>query len=549
MVLKMSLKRRRGGKVLLATELRHGFTDRKRSEEALRLSEERRSLALEAAQAGTWEWDLQTNENIWSDELWPLYGLDKLSCDPSFDAWQRIVHPDDLLKTEQVIKDAVLQASNFSTEWRVKLNDGAERWLMSRGRPLKDMHGCVVRYLGTVIDITDRKRSEEANKDLQTQLMHAQKMEAIGTLAGGIAHDFNNILGAVIGYSEIVRDNALTKSVSVTDVDQILKAGQRAKELVQQILAFSRQAQTNQILIKPKAIIKEAIKLLRASLPTTTFIKQDIDSDVGAIIADPIQIHQIVMNLCTNAFHAMEMAGGTLSISLTKKILGNEDVIHEPRMQPGQFVQLSIKDTGAGIGPDIREKIFGPYFTTKKVGKGTGLGLAMVHGIVQSLGGSIVCESRVGEGTTFDILLPTVATYTLPGDEAAALIFSGKEHILFIDDEEILNEMGKIMLERLDYRVTARSSSIEALTTFQNQPAAFDLVITDMTMPGMTGIDLARRILQIRPEMPVILCTGYSSLISEEKVRSMGIKGFAMKPMTKKEMSTLIRKILDEIKR
>ncbi len=328
---------------------------------------------------------------------------------------------------------------------------------------------------------------------------------------------------------------------------KFLRPDSGRKSWYQQILAFSRQTQTNQILLKPAVIIIEAIKLLRASLPATISIEQDIDADVGNIIADPIQLHQIVMNLCTNSFHAMELAGGTLSISLKTKVLENEDVIHEPRLQPGQFIQLSIKDTGIGIGPDIREKIFDPYFTTKEVGKGTGLGLAMVHGIVQSLGGSITCESRVGEGTTFDIHLPTVATVTIPENEAAALIPFGKEHILFIDDEEILNEMGKTMLERLGYRVTARSSSIEAFTTFQNQPDAFDLVITDMTMPAMTGIDLARRILQIRPEMPVILCTGYSSLISEEQSRAIGIKGFAMKPMTKKEISTLIRKILDEV--
>ena len=525
------------------------ITDRKRSEEALRLSEERRSLALEAAQAGTWEWDLETNKNIWSDELWQLYGLEKFGCDPSFDEWQKIVHPDDLSKTEQVIQNAVLQSTNFSTEWRLKpINDEPARWLMSRGRPLIDVHGRATRYLGTVIDVTERKQTEEANKDLHTQLVHAQKMEAIGTLAGGIAHDFNNILGAVIGYSEIVRDDALAKSVSVKDVDQILKAGQRAKELVQQILAFSRQAQTHQAPVKPNVIITEAIKLLRASLPATIFIEQDIDADIGNIVADPIQIHQIVMNLCTNSFHAMEMEGGILTISLKKKVLRDADLTDKPHLQAGQFLLLSIKDTGVGIAPDIREKIFNPYFTTKEVGKGTGMGLAIVHGFVQSLGGSIALESRVGEGTLVSILLPVVETTTSQGHGSVDLIPSGKEHILFVDDEEILNDMGKIMLERLGYRVTARKNSSEALATFQKQPDAFDLVITDMTMPGMTGIDLARRVRQIRPEMPIILCTGYSSLISEEKARSLGIKGFAMKPITKKDISTLIRDVLEKNK-
>lgn len=525
------------------------ITDRKRSEEILRLSEERRSLALEAAQAGTWEWDLATNKNIWSDELWQLYGLTRFSCDPAYDEWLKIVHPGDLSTTEKVIRDAVRSSVDFNVEWRIKPTDnGSERWLLTRGRPFKDVHGHATRYLGTVIDITEQKQSEEANKVLHTQLVHAQKMEAIGTLAGGIAHDFNNILGAIIGYSEIVRDDALAQSVSVKDVEQILNAGHRAKELVQQILAFSRQNQTNQSLINPKVIITEAIKLLRASLPATICIDQDIDTYPGEIIADPIQIHQIVMNLCTNSFHAMEMKGGILTLSLKKKVLSREDLLDKPHLQAGQFLQMSVKDTGIGIAPDIREKVFDPYFTTKEVGKGTGMGLAMVHGIVQSLGGAITLESRVGEGTTVHILLPVVETAPLRNLASVDSIPLGKEHILFIDDEEILNDMGKIMLERLGYRVTARKSSLEALVTFQQKPDAFDLVITDMTMPGMTGIDLAQKILQLRPEMPIILCTGYSSLISEEKAKSQGIKGFAMKPITKKDISTLIRDALEKTK-
>ena len=523
----------------------NNITERKRAEEDLRRSEQRRSMALEAALAGTWEWDLATNLNIWSDELWHLYGLEKFSCQPSYTEWQRLVHPDDLPKTEQMVKDAVCRSMDFNIEWRLKHSDGSERWLMSRGRPVKDAHGRVVQYLGTVIDITERRRTEETNKVLHSQLVHAQKMEAIGTLAGGIAHDFNNILSAVLGYSDMVREDSLTQSVKTRDVEQIIKAGQRAKDLVQQILAFSRQASTSKILIKPKNIICEAIKLLRASLPTTISIEQDIAADVGNIIADPIQIHQIVMNLCTNSFHAMEVEGGTLTICLKKTVLKQEDILDKPHLWIGQFLQLSIKDTGAGIAPDIQQKIFEPYFTTKEVGKGTGMGLAMVHGIVQNLGGSISLESRIGEGTHFSILLPVVETAPVPGLEATALIPGGEEHILFIDDEEILNEMGKIMLERLGYRVTASNNSTEALAFFAQQPETIDLVITDMTMPGMTGIELAQRILQIRPEMPIILCTGYSSLISEERAKSLGIKGFALKPMAKKDISTIIREVLE----
>jgi PAS domain S-box-containing protein len=394
-------------------------------------------------------------------------------------------------------------------------------------------------------DITERKQAEEDCRILQSQLIQAQKMEAIGTLAGGIAHDFNNILGALLGYAEMAEEDCPPDSLLAQDIKQILKAGHRAKELVKQILAFSRQSEANKLHVQPAVIITEAIKLLRASLPATISIEQDIDQEAGSILADPTQIHQILMNLATNAFHAMEIKGGTLTISLHKKVLSQDDHEVKKHMQPGNFAQLSIRDTGTGIAPEIREKIFDPYFTTKEVGKGTGMGLAMVHGIVQSYGGSVICDSRLGVGTVFRITLPAVKGASLQEDGVAELTPVGKEHILLVDDEEMLLEMSQSMLERLGYRVTAKANSIAALAVFRQQSEAFDLVITDQTMPGMTGVDLARIMLQICPAMPIILCTGYSSLITEEMARSMGIKGFAMKPLTKKNIAEMIRKVLD----
>ncbi len=399
--------------------------------------------------------------------------------------------------------------------------------------------------VGIIREITERKRAEAERENLQAQLQQAQKMEAIGTLAGGIAHDFNNILGAILGYAEMAYDDSPPGSLVASDIKHILKAGHRARELVKQILAFSRQAETEQIPMQPAIIIREAGKMLRSSLPTTIAIQQNIDPTAGLILADPTQIHQIVMNLCTNAYHAMEEKGGTLSISLKKIILTRDDLINEPHVQPGDFVQLSFADTGSGIAAEIRERIFEPYFTTKAIGKGTGMGLAIVHGIVKSYGGWISCCSKPGEGTVFHVYLPGIAERDLPEGKTVDPIGHGNEHILLIDDEEMLAEMGKIMLERLGYRVTVRTNSIEALTTFQNQPGQFDLVITDQTMPGMTGSDLARRMLQKRPDLPIILCTGYSSLISEERAKALGIRGFALKPLVKKDMATLIRKVLD----
>jgi CheY-like chemotaxis protein/anti-sigma regulatory factor (Ser/Thr protein kinase) len=379
-------------------------------------------------------------------------------------------------------------------------------------------------------------------------LRQSQKMEAIGTLAGGIAHDFNNILAAIIGYGELAQESCPFGSTIAQDLDQILQAGHRAKELVKQILSFSRQAESEKIHFQPAIIVKETIKLLRSSLPTTITIKRDIDKSTALIYADPTVIHQIVMNLCTNAFHAMEEKGGNLSISLKNKIVSRQELVNIPQIQPGNFIQLTIKDCGAGIPPEIMSKIFDPYFTTKETGKGTGMGLAIVHGIIKSYGGFIKCQSQVGEGTVFTILLPAIDKQTETETKQADFAPVGTEHILLVDDEEILVDMGKLMLERLGYRVTTHTSSLEALNAFSNQPEAFDLVITDQTMPGMTGIDLARRMLQIRPEISIIVSTGYSNLMSEEKARSYGIKGFALKPIAKKDIAALIRKVLDEDK-
>lgn len=389
-------------------------------------------------------------------------------------------------------------------------------------------------------DITDRKRMDEERKKMQVQLQQSQKMEAIGTLAGGIAHDFNNILGAIIGYAEMIRDDCQPDTTTAHDIQQVLKAGNRAKELVKQILAFSRRTEIKKIPIQPAIIVKEAINLLRSSLPSTISIEMAIDPQAGIILGDPSQIHQIIMNLFTNAFHAMEMKGGTISVSLQKKVL-----LQDNFSQPKNFIQLSIRDTGVGISPEILGQIFDPYFTTKPIDQGTGMGLAMVHGIVQSYGGSIVCDSRLEEGTVFHITLPAIEDHALIEDKSRGQLSVGKERILLIDDERMLLDMGKTMLERLGYHVTAKNNSFEALAAFQNEPEVFDLVITDQTMPGMTGSDLSRCILQIRPDIPIILCTGYSSIIAEEKAKALGIKGFIMKPFSKKDISTVIRKILD----
>jgi len=390
-------------------------------------------------------------------------------------------------------------------------------------------------------------QEQKRRAQLEEGLIQAQKMEAIGTLAGGIAHDFNNILGAILGYAEMARDDSAPGSQMEQDLDQIILAAERAKNLVKQILTFSRHTEMDRIPLRPAIILKETVKLLRSSLPTTIDINQDIDEDTGFILADPTQIHQIIMNLSTNAFHSMEETGGVLSFSLKKKTLTDEELANEPHLKQGDFLELSVVDTGAGIAPEIQDKIFDPYFTTKDVGKGTGLGLAIVRGIVKSYGGIVSCRSQVGVGTVFQIVLPTMKGEMTSVEESQELIPTGNERIYFIDDEKVLADMSRIMLERLGYKVTVGTSSVEALAIFKDNPDAFDLVITDQTMPGMTGIDLARRMMEIRPNLPVILCTGYSSTLSEEKIASMGIKGFAFKPLAKRDIAVVIRKVLEEV--
>jgi PAS domain S-box-containing protein len=394
-------------------------------------------------------------------------------------------------------------------------------------------------------DITERKQAKGQEKKLEAQLRQAQKMEAIGTLAGGIAHDFNNILSAVIGYTELALINIPKESSLQNDLQQVLKAGSRAKDLVRQILAFSRQAEQEIGPVQIKLIVKEALKLLRASLPTTIEILQDIQSN-SMVLADPTQVHQVLMNLCTNAGYAMQETGGTLEVSLTNVELDSHFTGRYPDMAPGPHLRLTVSDTGHGMTPDVLDRIFDPFFTTKGPGEGTGMGLSVVHGIVKSFGGTITVYSEPGKGSTFHVYLPIADDLKDEGEtEEIEPLPTGNERILFIDDEQPLVEIGNKILARLGYEVITRTSSIEALELFRAQPDRFDLVITDMTMPNMTGVELAKKLMQMRHDIPIILCTGFSKVITEDKANAMGIRELVMKPFVIRDMASTIRKVLD----
>ena len=362
--------------------------------------------------------------------------------------------------------------------------------------------------------LTRIKESEAERLMLQEHLQRSQKMEAIGTLASGIAHDFNNILSAVMGYAELALYDTPKESETEKNLEMVLAAGGRAKDLIKQILAFSRQSDEERKPIQIENMVKEMLNFIRASLPTTIEIRHQASSDLGHVLADPVQIQQVVMNLCTNAHHAMKDTGGVIDVQLTSCVIGIKDNNIHPDLKFGKYVKLTVKDTGHGMDKITMEKIFDPYFTTKEKGVGTGLGLAVLHGIVQEHGGVITVDSEPEKGTVFDIYFPAVQKIKVV--ETPSLekeIRRGNEHILLIDDEKILVEMVKKILERMGYSVETRTSSIEALALFSAQPNRYDLVITDMTMPNMTGEKLAEKLIQIRPDIPIIICTGYGEML------------------------------------
>jgi PAS domain S-box-containing protein len=399
--------------------------------------------------------------------------------------------------------------------------------------------------LGIARDITDRKKNEQARKKLEDQLQQVQKMEAIGTLAGGIAHDFNNILGAVMGYAEIALHEVEKESGPYQYLQEVLRAGRRAKDLVKQILTFSRQTEQEYTPVLVRLIVKEVVKLLRASLPATIEIHQNIQSD-ALVMGDPTQIHQVMMNLCTNAGYAMQDQGGRLEVSLIQVKLDAESTANFPNLKSGPYLKLTVSDTGPGIAESELDHIFEPFFTTKEKGEGTGMGLAVVHGIVTSHGGDIFVRSGPGQGATFTVFLPAVEKRIEPETRVEIPPPSGTESILFVDDEPALANAGKHMLESLGYEVVTRTSSMEALELFASQPDRFDLVITDMTMPGLTGDQLAQKLMEIRSDIPVILCTGFSARMNEEKALALGIRSFVTKPVLERQIAETIRMVLDK---
>ena len=513
----------------------------KRSEAALKENELRYKSAQRIGRVGNWEYNLVT-ETFWgSDEARRIYGFDPDSQEFTTDEVENCIPERELV--HQALIDLIEKGQPYNLEFEIHPITGApSKVIKSIAGVVKDDSGAPVKVLGVIQDITDQKTAEKEKALLERQLQQAQKMESIGNLAGGIAHDFNNILSSIIGFTELSLDDVAKGSIIEDNLQEIYSAGKRAKDLVKQILAFARQSDEEIKPIQVDTIIQEALKLIRSSIPTTITVKQDLQSD-SLIMGNPTQVHQIIMNLCTNAAQAMENKGGILGVTLKDILLAKENICGLP---DGHYMEIQLSDTGEGIDPEIMASIFEPYFTTKNPGEGTGMGLAMVKGIVESYGGKITAESKKGAGTVFTIYLPITRKRRLQNPYLPETLPRGREHILFVDDEPPLARMGRKILERLGYTVTARTSSVEALELFRSRPDDFHLIITDMTMPNMTGDQLAIEMMKIRKDIPVIICSGYSKKVSDETAFLIGIKAFIYKPVVKADLAKTVRKVIDD---
>jgi PAS domain S-box-containing protein len=521
--------------------------ERKQAEEELRRLSRHHELILCSVEEGILGLDAQGKHTFVNPAAAKMLGYqaEELIGQPSHSLWHHSKadgspYPDAECLIERAYRDGFDYRRSSEVFWR---KDGSSFPVEYVSTPITELGRSTGAVL-TFTDISGRQLAEQEKNALQAHLNQAQKMEAIGTLAGGIAHDFNNILTIILGFTEMVMADAPPDSGYAKDLDHVLTAARRASDLVKQILTFSRQSITERMPLELKPLIKESVKMLRAALPSTISIKESIDPQPMMIMADPTQVHQIVMNLCTNAFHAMESKGGILAIDLHAAHLDSQTIFNGQQLLIGDYVELTISDTGTGIAPAIMPKIFDPYFTTKVIGKGTGLGLAIAQGIIKGYGGAITVSSTLGQGTTFRIYFPAICTAPTAVAEPQE-IPRGTERILFVDDEKLIVEMGKNILERLGYTVTAHDRSIEALVAFMDDPTQFDLVITDLTMPGLTGVEFAKQMLSIRPELPIILCTGFSQSVDEESIKALGIKGFALKPLLTSALGQLIRTLLD----
>ena len=516
------------------------ITARKLAELALKQSEERYRTMVESIADSYFELDLRGRYTFVNDALCRQLGYSRdevMSLD-----YRTVTSPEDSKKLAQLYNEIYRTDTPKMTTYQIKNKQGEPRDREVYVSLMRDATGNPVGFRGIGRDVTERKRMEDERKKLTERLHQSQKMEAIGTLAGGIAHDFNNILATIMGYTELIKIKLKGRDLEEY-LDQLLKACIRARDLINQILTFSRQKDKEVKPLNLEPVLSETMKLLRATIPSTIAIGVHIDPRPYPVMADSTEIYQIIMNLCTNAAYAMRDKGGTLEISLQNiEIVQPEGETAD--LQPGRYIELKVSDTGVGMEQEIIERIFDPFFTTKERGKGTGLGLSVVYGIVKQYGGAILVRSKPGLGSVFRIYLPALEIETAAPERKEMEMPHGSGRILFVDDEEALVEIARQMMEYLGYEVVTASNGTQALEIFRREPGRYNLVITDMTMPGMTGLNLAREILRLRPDLPVLICTGYSETLTEEIAQQSGIREILTKPLSMDKLARVLKKML-----
>ena len=509
-------------------------------EQSLRESEQRYALAMEGANEGHWDWDARADRLFLSPKMMMLDGQSVDGEIGSRAAYltKIIMHPDDRARFEATLKDHFEgRTPRFDCEYRVRHPDGSWHWLLARGRCLLDSAGRPSRFLGSAIDVTAQKQAQIEKEQLEAQLRQSQKMEAIGTLAGGIAHDFNNILGAILGYGELALQHCPAQSDLRRYLDNVMHATERAKLLVERILGFSRSGLGDRVPVNVQSVISETLELLEASLPADIRLQSRIEAGNAAVIGDATYLHQVAMNLCTNAMQAMER-GGVLSVELERLALNERRTLSRGSVVPGPYLRLTVGDTGTGIPPAILERMFDPFFTTKDVGEGTGLGLSLVHGIVADLGGAIDVTTTAGVGTRFDIWLPVAGETAIPPVEPSTVLPRGNgETVMIVDDERSLVALAEEIIAELGYEPVGFDSSRAALEAFRAAPERFDIVLTDESMPELVGTELAQAIRRIRSAIPIVLMTGYGGAQLASRAADIGVNEVLRKPLQRRDLA------------